>query len=242
MFFRNIVHFQLCLLTSILVVFGASLGTASAGDLVRSITIVSTSQMSVKPDRVQITTGVQSEAETAKEALEKNSQAMARIVDELKASEIEPRDIQTINFSVNPRYQHFKNGQPSRIIGYQVINSVKITVKSPERLGPILDKIVSHGSNRINGIRFSISKRRDLLNKLREDAIKSAKQKAKLYVEAAGAKLGDLITISEGYVAPPPGPVLRQSRSMAQAEVAPPIEAGQQTIQVRVTVTWEIEK
>ena len=43
-----------------------------------------------------------SEAPTAREALDKNSAAMTRVVEALKADGIDPKDIQTTNFSVQP--------------------------------------------------------------------------------------------------------------------------------------------
>ena len=51
-----------------------------------------------------ITLGVVSEAPAAREALSANSQSMNRILDALKQSGIEPRDLQTSGFSVDPVY------------------------------------------------------------------------------------------------------------------------------------------
>ena len=56
------------------------------------------------PDIALITLGVVSEAKAAGEALAANSQSMDRILTALKQGGIEPRDLQTSGFSVEPIY------------------------------------------------------------------------------------------------------------------------------------------
>ena len=60
--------------------------------------------MSYGPDKVDISTGVTTEAKTAREALDQNTEAMAKVVEALKADGIDAKDIQTVNFSVGPVY------------------------------------------------------------------------------------------------------------------------------------------
>ncbi len=62
---------------------------------------------------------------------------------------------------------------------------------------------------------------------------------ADLYATAAGAKLGQVLKIEEATFNPGPIPMMRQA---AAAEAAPvPIEAGEQTLQVNVTMTYALE-
>ena len=83
-----------------------------------------------------INSGVTTQGATAREALDANTAAMAELIAELKAAGIEARDIQTSGFSVNPNYvytdERDANGYslPPKINGYQVSNTVTVTVRA----------------------------------------------------------------------------------------------------------------
>ena len=215
----------------------AASGDKGGGE--RTISLAGTGVAKARPDTAHISTGVISEGPTAHEALEKNSAAMSQVVAELKAQGLEPKHIQTTNFAVHPRYQHFKDGKPSAIIGYRVVNSVRIKVRDLEKLGAIVDKVVALGSNQIGGIAFSVEDPAPLKDQARKLAMANAIRKAKLYAEAAGATLGKVLKISEGVTQRPPRPVF--ARAAVEAKAATPIEPGQQMLQVRVDVTWQLQ-
>ena len=71
----------------------------------RSVSLTATGAIRTSPDKVDITTGVTSQAPTAKEALAKNGSSMTEVVAGLKAEGLDPKDIQTTNFTVQPLYE-----------------------------------------------------------------------------------------------------------------------------------------
>jgi len=233
----------LALLTAaMLAIVGLSMTAEAAGmdDGQRTITISATGSVLVKPDIVLISTGVSSEAETARDALDENSRLMRQVVSTLKDFGITGRDIQTTDFGVHPRYKNYRDGRPPEVTGYRVTNSVRIRVRDIAKLGEILDEIVSLGSNQIGGIQFDVSEADALTDEARKRAIEEASRKAKLYAEAAGEELGEVLRIEEHVSGGGPRPMAMESTRMAAA-AAPPIEAGASTLQVRVTVVWAIE-
>jgi uncharacterized protein YggE len=205
----------------------------------RTISLSATGAVKTTPDKVDISTGVTSQADTAKEALAKNTEAMSQVVAALKADGIDPKDIQTSNFSVSPLYEDRNENRSPKIIGYQVSNSVRITVHDIGKLGDILDKVVSLGANDVGSIEFGVDEPEALKDKARQLAMQNAIANAKLYAEAAGVKLGKILTINEdqGVV------VARYSAAPAPMEMAKsvPIEAGTATVEVRVHVSFELE-
>ena len=206
----------------------------------RTISLTGTGMVKASADTARISTGVITEADTARQALDKNTAAMAKVVAELKDQGIEPKDIQTTNFSVRPRFQQSKDGKPPKIIGYRVTNSVTITVRDLKQLGAILDKVVTQGSNQIGGITFSVDDPTKLEDEARRRAMQDGIRKATLYAEAAGAKLGKVFKIQEGFIAHPPRPMA--ARAVLEAKAADvPIEPGEQTLRAQVNVTWELE-
>jgi len=206
----------------------------------RTITISGTGIVKAPADTAHISTGVVSEAKTARAALEANTTAMGRVVGELKSQGIEPKDIQTSNFAVHPRYQQNKDGAAPVIIGYRVTNSVQINVRDLKRLGEILDRVVTLGSNQISGISFAIDKPDQLRDEARKQATQDAIRKAKLYTEAAGVGLGEILSIGENVVSHPPRPMMARM-AMEAKSASVPIESGEQSIEVRVNIVWQIE-
>lgn len=212
----------------------------AAEDKARTITLTGTGSVTARPDIVHISTGVASDAKTAGAALSANTASMSKVISQLKAQGLEAKDIQTTDFSVQPRYRHYKDGQPATIIGYRVVNSVRITVRDISKLGAILDKVVTLGSNQIGGIRFSVSNAEKLKDTARRNAMADAIRKAEIYAAAAGVKLGQVKNISESFTSRPPRPVFARAAMRAEA-ASVPIEAGEQSLEVRVNVSWELD-
>ncbi len=204
----------------------------------RTLSLSATGAVKTTPDKVDITTGVTSEGQTAREALDKNTEAMAKVVSGLKEAGIEAKDIQTTNFSVSPVYEQRKEGQAAFITGYRVSNQVNIIVHDTAKLGDILDKVVSLGANDIGSISFGVSEPDALKDEARKQAMRNAIADAKLYAEAAGVELGPVLTISEEESGPQPRYAF-DGGAMAM-EKAVPIEAGTATVQVTIRVTWEL--
>ena len=139
----------------------------------RSISLTATGAIRTSPDKVDITTGVTSQAPTAKEALAKNSSSMTEVIAALKAQGLDPKDIQTTNFTVQPLYEERKDGRSPNIVGYQVTNSVHITVHDIGKLGEILDKVVSLGANDVNSIEFGVAEPEALKDEARKLAMRT---------------------------------------------------------------------
>ena len=211
----------------------------------KRITVAASGTVTAVPDIALISAGVVSEAETARAALEANSAAMRRLIEGLKAAGIEAGDIQTTSFDVQPVYDtdssSVPNPRPQRrgtsIIGYRVQNQVRITVRDINRLGEVLDRAVTLGANQVGGIEFRVSQAEKLKDDARREAIANARRRAELFATAVGVKLGRVLQIEEvGEEGPRPAPYTR----VLKAE-AVPIERGTETLEAKVSVTWELE-
>ena len=223
----------------VLVALGLFSGNAKAEEIQRTITITGQGQVSVKPDLAIVETGVVTQAKTAAEALTANTQAMQAVFDAIKELGIEDRDMRTSQFSVNAIHTRPERGEASRISGYQVSNLVSITLRNLDRVGEVMDRVVSTGSNELRGIRFQVEKPGPLMDGAREDAVKDALRKAKIYVAAAGVALGPVLTINEHGGGGRPQPVFARAMAMEAADV--PIAAGEQTLSTSVTLVIGLE-
>jgi uncharacterized protein YggE len=199
-----------------------------------------------QPDMAVITAGVVSEAETAGAALGENSAAMARITDALRGAGIDPRDLQTAGFFVEPVWSQpppdSDGSQPfePQIVGYRVRNELTIRVRNLPRTGALLDQVVSLGANSISGPTFTVADPTPLEDQARRAAVRDALRKGRLYADAANVPLGAILRIAENvFERPRPMPMAAMAREAA-ADAAVPIEVGEIVFEARVDVTWRI--
>ena len=206
----------------------------------RLLTASGDGEVKAKPDQATLSAGVVTDGKTAGEALAANSRAMNQVFATLKRFGIPDRAIQTSNFSVAPQYPDYNAKQPRRIIGYQVSNTVTVTVDNLDRIGPALDALVASGANSLGDISFSVKNAKPLETQARAEAVHDAAAKAEAMARAAGVTLGPIMSISEGEVAAPPVPMRRMMAAPMAAAAPPPVAAGEESVTATVTVTWAI--
>ncbi len=188
------------------------------------------------------------EAATAREALDANNQAMASVLEAMKAAGVAEKDLQTSGFSIQPRYTYPDPNKPDqpqepKITGYSVQNTLGVRVRDLAKLGAVIDQSVSLGVNQGGDITFTKDDTTGLLDEARRNAMANALAKAKTLSVAAGVTTGRILEISEQSFQPQPIPMMRAE--MAQAKGAAdfvPVAAGENTYRVNVNVTFEIKQ
>ena len=208
--------------------------------LERTVSVSANGQASATPDMAAISTGVQTEADSAREAMTKNTQAMSKLIDGLKAAGIDPKDIQTTAVNVNPRYTNPRDGKQPVINGYVAQNQVRIVVRDLKKLGEILDASLTLGATQMGGISFDVSNAEVLKDEARKAAMVNARRRAELYAAAAGASLGQVVSIAEDVRMAGPRPMLMGARTQMTAE-AVPVEPGSMKLDATVHVTWSLK-
>jgi len=229
------------MLTSLtgLLVFLAAGSAFADSDKTRFIAVEGKGTVTAVPDTASINTGVTNRANTAREALTANNKAMSSLFRQLSKAGIDEKDIRTRNFSVSPYYERYERNKPRLIAGYQAANQVTVTVRDLKQLGRLLDSVVSAGSNRVNGVQFSVAEPEKLLDQARRKAVKDAMRRAHLYADAAGAGLGKILQIQER------GTRYPQPRMMAaealRSDKSVPVSRGTQTLSATVGIRIELE-
>lgn len=208
-------------------------------ELQPTITVTGEGIVTAVPDQATVTTGVETRAASPTQALAENSTAVEALLTVLSAGGIEPRDIQTSGLGLSPQYQHPRdgNGEPT-VTGYVASNQLRVRVRDLDRLGPLLDALVKAGSNRLSGIEFGHSGMDKLVDQARSAAVVEAQRRARLYAEAAGARVGPVISITE-LGRTHPQPMYRMATAMDMA-AAPPVAAGEQQVQASVQVVFSL--
>ncbi|MGQ0679334.1 MAG: SIMPL domain-containing protein [Actinomycetota bacterium] len=227
-------------------VAGASLGlsgcfpAAGGGAEVSPPTISAngTGRVTGIPDTVVITLGVESEAAQAADALAANNQRARTIIDLLKGSGIDEKDIKTSQFSISPRYDN----EGSLITGYLVSNILTVRTSDATDAGALIDKAAQAAGNdiRVQSVVFEIDDKGSLYEDARKQAVQEARRQAEQLARAAGVELGEVRSIFESVDSPVPFPfpLPRTGPEDLSAEV--PFQAGSQELTLRVEVTYQI--
>lgn len=203
----------------------------------RTIVVAGTGEAAAAPDLLTLSIGVETEADTAADALRRNNAQMQAAIDRLKKRGVAEKDMQTSNLSVNPRYDYEERRAP-RIIGYTASNMLNVRLRDLDKAGAVIDEVVADGANRLNGLSFGFSNDSALLAKAREAAVADAREKAETLARAAGVSLGPLLQIQEGRAE---APIVVSGARMAMAEAKDvPIQAGETTVTATVTLVYEI--
>ncbi len=238
------VKYFLLIAVALLSVFSLSAfvnpGGAGADDSPRTISVTGNGKAYLKPDMATINIGVHSENENVAQALSDNTSASQAVADALAGFGVDPKDIQTTNFSVYPNQQYGPMGEMLGI-KYMVDNTVLITVRELDKLGEILSAVVSKGANSIYGITFDVADRSAALTEARNAAVTDARKQADALAAAAGVKVGQVMNLSvSSYSQPVPmynGYGMGGGMDMA----APPIAGGQLVVSVDAYVTYEMK-
>ena len=197
------------------------------------------------PDMAVLQLTVTREADTARQALDANSEAMTQVIKALRDQGIAERDIQTANFGIQPRYVYPQpktqgEREAPRIVGYTVRNGLSVRVRDLGKLGAIMDQSVTLGVNEGGNIMFTNDDPSKAIDEARARAVKDATAKAKTLATAAGVKLGRVLEISENSYNPSPAPMMRAEMMVAKSADAVPVAAGENSYQVMVSMSYAI--
>lgn len=205
-----------------------------------TISVTGEGKVEIAPDMAMLNLGVTTQAQTAAAALAANSDGIAGALAQLKAAGIADRDIQTSGLSLNPNFDYSRSDAPPTVNGYIASNMVTVKVRDLAALGQTLDAVVTDGANTLNGLTFGLQNPAAATDEARRSAVADAAHRAALYAEAAGVKLGRIISISEQGSYVPPQPMMMAEAGFAKDARSVPVASGEMTVMSTVSVVYEI--
>ena len=218
--------------------------SASTQPVTRTLNVTGTGLVYLTPDIAYINVGVHSENASAADAVSENNTQTQAVIDALKAAGVAEKDIRTSNFSIWTQDKvDPTTGMSTGQKLYEVDNTVSVTVRKLASLGSLLDTLVRAGANNVNSISFDVADKTAAIKQARDAAVKDAKVQAQELSGAAGVTLGDITSIS--FYDNVPTPVYdtfgKGGGGAAPAAAAVPIQPGQMTLTVTVSMTYEIK-
>ena len=207
----------------------------------RTVSVTGAGSANLVPDIAYIYVGVHTEKPSAAEAMDENNAQTQKMIQALKDFGIDAKDIRTTNFSIWPQDKYDPmTGTPTGEKTYVVDNTVYVTVRNLGKLGELLDTVIAAGANTVNSIQFDVADKTEALKQARAEAVKDAAAQAQELADAAGVKLGEIQSI--GFYDSQPYPVYDGKGGGAAVEAAAvPIQPGQLTFTVTVSMTYELK-
>lgn len=190
------------------------------------------------PDQATVSAGVTTTEPTATAAMRRNAEEMTKVIARIKALGIDEKDIQTTGIALGPQYD-YQNGNPV-FRGYQANNRVSVILRKIDDTGRVLDALVEAGATEIGGPIFAIADD----NAVKEQARKAAVARGAAHARAYAAMLGyadvKVLAVTESIEGVAPVFGFAQAKAMALEATATPIQAGQVSSVVSVTITYEL--
>jgi len=239
---KSIIFAAIAVLALVISACGPTTINQEAAPAVRTLSVTGSGQAILSPDIAYIYVGVHTEKPTASEAVTENNTQTQQMIQALRDFGIDAKDIRTTNFSIWPMDKYDPTtGLPSGQKTYAVDNTVYVTVRDLDKLGDLLDTVVTAGANTVNSVQFDVADKSEALKQARADAVKDAKEQAESLAAAAGMSLGDIQSI--GFIDNQPYPIFdgKGGGGNAVAEAAVPIQPGQLTFTVTVNISYAIK-
>ncbi|MDJ0922897.1 MAG: SIMPL domain-containing protein [Henriciella sp.] len=208
-----------------------------------TLSISATGEVKREPDIAFVSAGVTTEAETASEAMRANASAMNGVFEALDAANVARRDMQTSNFSLQPRYDYSNRpsgSSSSRLVGYTASNQLTVRVRDLDALGETMDALVEAGGNTFSGLRFALEDDRAAKDEARGLAMRDAIARAELYAAASGYEVARIVTISESGGYDPQPRMMKAARSEMASST--PVASGEVGYSVTVNVVFELRQ
>jgi uncharacterized protein YggE len=219
------------------------------------IDVAGTGEIQTVPDIAEVTYTLRAESSKVTDAQAQIKTKAQGAVDVLKALQIEEKDIKTISYNSQPKYEYKQSTctasycPPSNpvVTGYEVTQTVQVKVRTVDQVGTVLEKLGALAINELSGPNFTVDDIEKSKSEARAKAIKDAQDKAKILTKQLGVHIIRISGYSDGsdtngYPEPMYSAKAMSADSVGVAgDSSNGIMQGQNTITSKVTITYEVK-
>jgi uncharacterized protein YggE len=201
-----------------------------------TVTVVGSGQVNAAPDEALLSLGVSATRPTAQDALNAAAAEMTRLTAALRSQGVAPQDMQTSSVSLGQNPPSYPTP-----ITYSGSSSVTVTVHHLTNVGSIEVAAVGAVGNdiQLDGVSLTLSDDNSQLQTARIAAMADARSRASQWAAQTGRKLGPILAVSEIVDSQSSG--CGDGGGCGGGGGGVPIEAGQNTVSVNITVEFQLE-
>ena len=218
-----------------------------------TVTVSGEGEVFAVPDIATFTFSVVEEKPNARGAQEVATEKINTILEFVRESGVENKDIKTVSYNLYPLYDYvqevcneFRCPPGKQVLkGFEVNQTIEVKVRDTSEAGAIIAGVGERGTSNISGLTFTIDNEDVLKEEARKKAIDDARGKAKILSKDLGVRLVRVVSFYESS-----GDVPIYYRDFAKLEgmggdgafplPAPEIPSGENKIISNVSITYEI--
>jgi uncharacterized protein len=202
-----------------------------------TVTVVGSGQVNAAPDQALVSLGVSVTRSAANTALNAAAAEMTRLIAALRSQSVADQDMQTSSVSLGQS----TTCCPTTVTGYSGSSSLTVTIHHLSNVGSVEVAAVAAVGNdlQLSGVALTLSDDSSQLRAARIAAIADARSRAAQWAAQTGRTLGPVLAVSEIVNSQPSGASCTNGCGGAGGGV--PIETGQNTVSVNVTVEFQLK-
>merc|ERR1712023_613210 len=173
------------------------------GQMKRStIEVTGNAAVTIPPEYVSVTVGVETKNESASAALQENNQLTTDVSAAIEGLGIESDDVVTQSIRLSPNYFYNDTSQQSEVSGFTASNTLTVNIRPQddadldELTGQVLTTLVEEGINNINGVNFLADDTSEAADRARTMAVDDALAQATTFASATGYKIGGVLSMN----------------------------------------------
>jgi uncharacterized protein len=206
-----------------------------------------TESITSAPDIATFSTGVESSAPKARDAIQKNAVKMQAVLAQLKGMGIAEKDIQTSALALRRDVDYLPTGK-TRFKGYTVSNQITATLRDLSRLGDVLDALATGGATEFYGPNFALDNDTTAKTQARDKAWATAMQMAQYHAKKAGftgvrvVRVAESVSQVSSYNSKMAVFDVAEEAASDAARVSTPMEPGEIATGVTLTVSFTMSR
>ena len=159
------------------------------------VSVFGASSVDAAPDLARLRVTTRQTREQPAEAFEVTRGGVNRIREVLRGHSVPDAAVSASRLNLRSTWSNY--GNERKFLGYECTASFVIELRELETLEIVLVDVVEAGANQVDGVEFDVSAKKQLRAQARTAAVAAAREKATLYTEAAGVRLGPVVHIQD---------------------------------------------
>lgn len=164
----------------------------------RTIRVTGTGRLSVKPDLIRLMITLNAVKHKYTDAVRESAEKTELVRECIRKIGFETDDLKTSSFRINTRYSSHQLGEEwkQKFLGYEYNHELKFEFPADNEILGRAIKVLSESSARPEfRIIYTLKDQESCANEVIKRAVQNSRMKAEAAADAAGVKLGELMTI-----------------------------------------------
>jgi uncharacterized protein len=202
---------------------------------IATLTVSGQGRVNVPPDHARLSVEVVTPGANPEAATSAHRDRASRATTRLRDMKNDGVSIEQSSFSLGEQRNPERPNAPARS-EYRAVTTFELKVSPAENADKTITAIAASGLFEVRNLRFGVEESNSGFDAARRSAVEDARRRASTYAEAAGVKLGEIVSINDADTRHPREAMLTSTMARG-VQVIPPESL---TLTASVTIAWRI--